>query len=593
MKSGACVGLFAAVLLTALPVLADLLSGSAEPSPKQRLQAIFVEYWDDELKADPINATYLGDHRFDDRLPDPSLEARAVRVKRWGDFRKRLTAIDPKSLSPDSRIDFEVLLYTLEDRLAGEAFRGFLIPFTQQEGLHLAFAQNVNFQPSATSGDFENYVRRLNGFPEAVEATIVLMKQGMAEKRVPPKVTMAKVVPQLRALATAKPADSPLRGIVDKIPTDWPLAERKRTTDAIDSAIETRVSPAFKRWADFLEAEYLPACRETVGLWATPDGPSHYAYLVKSFTTTDITPDQVYEIGLVEVAKTRRAMDEIRKKVGFSGDLDAFLTHLRTDPKFRNVSPDEMMARYRGILSTVDAKLPELFGKLPKTDYGLKAIEAYRAKSAAAGYYYPFPEDGSRPGYFYVNISEPDKRTTFSMQALAYHEAVPGHHLQFALTIEAADRPAFRRNGYIPAFSEGWGLYSESLPGEVGLYTDPYADYGRLEYNAWRSARLVVDTGLHHKRWTREQAIAYLEKNSAMPRMEIESEVDRYIAWPGQALAYKMGELRIRAIRAETERRLGKDFDIRAFHDRLLSQGSLPLSVLERWMGEKPKELKK
>jgi prolyl oligopeptidase len=277
-------------------------------------------------------------------------------------------------------------------------------------------------------------------------------------------------------------------------------------------------------------------------------------------------------------------MDEVRKKVGFQGDLDAFLTFLRTDKQFRNSSPEAIMAKYREILSTVDAQLPKLFGKLPKTDYDLRAIEAYRAKSAPAGYYYPFPTDGSRPGYFYVNTSDPDQRTTFSMQALAYHEAVPGHHFQFALTVELSDRPEFRRNGYVPAFSEGWALYSETLPKDVGLYTDPYAEYGRLEYSGWRAARLVVDTGLHAKKWTRQQAIDYLEKNSAMPRVEVESEVDRYIAWPGQALAYKIGELKIREIRSKWEQAEGPRFDIRAFHDRLLSQGSLPLTVLERWM---------
>ena len=335
---------------------------------------------------------------------------------------------------------------------------------------------------------------------------------------------------------------------------------------------------------------YLPACRESVGLSAAPDGSEHYRWLVRSFTTTDLTPEQVHALGLAEIAKVREGMEAVRRKVGFEGDLKAFLAHIRSDPRFRNTNSAEILARYRTILRDVDAKLPLLFGKLPRADYGLKEIEPYRAKSAAAGYYYPFPDDGSRPGYFYVNTSDPTSRTTYSMQALAYHEAVPGHHLQFALTIESTARPAFRKNGYIPAFSEGWALYSEGLPAEVGLYTDPYAEYGRLEYNAWRCARLVVDTGLHAKGWTRDQAIAFMEENTAVPRIEVESEIDRYIAWPGQALAYKVGELKIRELRARAEKALGPKFDLRAFHDRLLSQGSLPLGILERWMNEASSE---
>ena len=348
------------------------------------------------------------------------------------------------------------------------------------------------------------------------------------------------------------------------------------------------MSPAYARLARFLETEYLPACRESVGLWDSPDGEAHYAHCVRSFTTTALSPAEIHDIGLKEMAKTRAAMDAIRVKVGFMGDLNAFFKELKADPKLKNQSEQEILGRYTAIFEAIDARLPSLFGKLPRTDYAIRPIEAYRAKAAASGYYYPAPDDGSRPGYFYVNTNEPTSRSTYTMQALAYHEGVPGHHLQFSLAMEASGRPAFRRFGYVPAFSEGWGLYSEGLPAEVGLYTDPYADLGRLEFNAWRSGRLVVDTGIHQKRWSREEAIAYLEANTAVPRPEIESEVDRYIAWPGQALAYKIGELKIREIRARAEQKLGAQFDLRAFHDRILSQGSIPLNVLERFMEQEP-----
>jgi uncharacterized protein (DUF885 family) len=562
---------------------AGFIGGEGTSSPSQQLKTLFAEFWAEELRSDPLEATFIGDHRYDDRLADLSEPAYESRLERHRDHRQALGRIDPAKLSADERIDREVLLTTLDDKVEGERFRGRLIPITQQDGIHLKFAQSVNFHPSATVGDLKNYVRRLQAFPRVVDQTIALMRKGMAERRMPPRITMAKVVPQLRDLAPENPEDSPLWGIVAKL-KDWSDLDRDGAAKDVRRAIAESVSPAYAKLAGFVETEYLPACRESVGIWDSPEGDVYYAFLAGSFTTTTLSPDQIHEIGLAEMARIREAMEAIRKKVGFAGDLKAFFQHLKTDPKFKNKSEQEILSRYRVIFEAIDAKLAALFGRLPRTDYGIRPIEAYRAKAAAAGYYYPAPDDGSRPGYFYVNTSDPTSRTTYTMQALAYHEGVPGHHLQFSLAMEVPGRPAFRRFGYFPAFSEGWGLYSESLPREVGLYADPYAEFGQLEYSAWRAGRLVVDTGLHNKRWTRDQAIAYLEENTAVPRLEIESEVDRYIAWPGQALAYKIGELKIREIRAKTEQRLREKFDLRAFHDRLLSLGSVPLSVLERSM---------
>ena len=585
MKRWVAIGIAMAAVVT-IPerARAGLIGGETANAPSQRLKAIFADYWLDELRTDPLEATFVGDHRFDDRLADPSDAAHKARIEKDRRTWAALEGIDPKALGLDERIDREVLITTLDDKLAGERFRDHLIPISQQEGLHLKFAQAVNFHPVATVGDLENYLRRLRAFSAAVDATIVVMRQGMAERRVPPRITMAQTIPQFRALAVSKAEESPLWGIVAKLPADWAEADRARIAVEVRAAIEGAVSPAFARLADFVERDYLPSCRESVGLWDSPDGADHYAHLARKFTTTGLSPDEIHEIGLAEMARTRAAMEAIRVKVGFEGDLPAFFRHLKADPKFKNASEADILAGYRTIFERIDAKLPELFGRLPRTDYAIRPIEAYRARAAAAGYYYPAPEDGSRPGYFYINTFEPTSRSTYTMQALAYHEGVPGHHLQFSLAMEAPGRPAFRRFGYVPAFSEGWGLYSESLPREVGLYTDPYAELGRLEYDAWRSGRLVVDTGLHHKRWSRDRAIEYLEANTAVPRLEIESEVDRYIAWPGQALAYKIGERKIREIRAEAMRRLGPKFDLCAFHDRLLSLGSVPLSVLERFM---------
>ena len=566
------------------PARADLI-GTAD-GPVQKLRAVFTAYWDDEMRAGPIGATYNGDHRFDDRMDDPSEAAHAARVEQLKRTKAELEAICPDTFVDSDRLDREVLLYVVNDRLAAERFRGHLIPFTQQEGLPLNFAQSVNFHPTGTRGDLANYLQRLHGFPGAVDALMAVMRTGMAAKIVPPRVSMSKTVPQLRAIATDDPEASPLFEIAARIPADWPAAERDAIRADLRRAVAEQVTPAFRRLADFVEREYLPACRESIGLRDAPDGEANYAYAARSFTPLPLEPAAIHQIGLDEMARTRAEMDRIRQQVGFTGDLAAFLVHLRADPSLRGRDEPSLMARYREILTEVDRKLPQLFGKLPRTDYGIKAIEAYRAKSAPGGYYYPPPDDGARPGYFYVNTSEPTVRTTYSMPALAFHEAVPGHHLQIALALELPGRPAFRRFGYFPAFGEGWGLYAESLPREVGIATDPYSELGRLQYNAWRSARLVVDTGMHHKGWTRDQAIAYLEANTAMPRIEVESEVDRYIAWPGQALAYKIGERTIRAIRAEAEQRLGPKFDLRAFHDRLLLQGALPLEILQRRMKE-------
>ncbi|MDR3633708.1 MAG: DUF885 domain-containing protein [Isosphaeraceae bacterium] len=588
MARGLAFGLL--IMLVAAPgARAGFLGGDASAGPSQRLKGIFEDYWTDLMRADPLEATFNGDHRFDDRLGDPSEAALKARNQRDRDRLAALRAIEPARLSADERLDREVLIFTLDDRLAGERFRGHLVPMTQQEGLHLKFAQSVNFHPAATAGDVENYLRRLRAFPKAVDETIALIRQGIAEKRVPPRLTMERVLPQLRTLAVKKAEESPLWGFVERLPKECADADRSRVAAEVRRAIEEHVSPGYEKLARFVASEYIPACRESVGIWDTPDGAEFYAYLIKSFTTLELTADQVHETGLREMARNREASDAIRKRVGFEGDLKAFYQYLKTSPKFKNSSSKGILDGYTAIFEAIDAQLPRLFGRLPRTDYALKAIEAYRAKSAAGGYYYPAPDDGSRPGLFYVNTFEPKSRPTYTMQALAYHEAVPGHHLQFALALEVPGRPAFRKFGYFPAYSEGWALYSESLPREVGLYTDPYSELGQLEYNAWRCGRLVVDTGIHHKRWTRAQAIQYLEENTAVPRLEIESEVDRYIAWPGQALAYKIGELKIRELRQRAEARLGAAFDLRAFHDRVLAVGSVPLVVLESSMeAQKP-----
>jgi uncharacterized protein (DUF885 family) len=360
-------------------------------------------------------------------------------------------------------------------------------------------------------------------------------------------------------------------------------------TNRVERTIEVDVVPAYARLADFVEKTYLPRCRDSVGLCATSDGGAHYAFLVRWYTTTDLSPNQIHDLGRAEMAKNRAGMESIRKKVGFSADLKAFFTHVRADPRFKNRTEREILDRHRSIVDEIVKSLPRLFRRIPSDPLEIRAFDPVRARSSPSGEYYPMAADGSRPGIFYVNTSDPTTRPTYTMQPLAYHEAIPGHHLQGAFArLTPGGEPVlpFRRYFYFTAFDEGWALYSEGLPGEIGLYTDPYAEFGRLNYDSLRCARLVVDTGIHHKGWSRGRAIAYLEENSSLPKNEIENEVDRYIAWPGQALAYKIGELKIRELRARAKERAGQSFDLRDFHDRVLSFGSVPLWLLERLMQE-------
>jgi prolyl oligopeptidase len=574
----------------AVSLIIALVSGSTAHaidvarSPGQRLKELVSAYWDEEMRSDPLAATFYGDHRFDDRLPDPSLDAHEAKLARVRATRAALERIDPNRLSPDDRLEYAILRHSLEVKLEREPFRAHLTPVSQLGGLQFEFARMVVNHPHATLGDVESYLTRLRSFPRAVDTLIVLLRQGMAAGRVPPRVTTAQMVTQLRALAAPPAEQSPFWEIVARLPREWAEADRKDLADRLRTVITTDVAPSYARLASFVENEYLPACRETVGLWDTPDGLDHYAHLVRSYTTTNLAPDEVHAIGLVHVAKARAAMEEVRRKVGFAGDLEAFFAHLKSDPSRRNTSAEGILARHKATLEEIRPRLSQLFGRLPRTECVLRSVEPFRARTSSSGSYHSAPADGSRPAYFYVNTSDPTGRPTYSMQALAYHESVPGHHIQIALAHEIPNRSAFRRYAYFPAFSEGWAVYSEQLPCELGLYVDPYSEFGRLENDAWRSARLVVDTGLHHKRWTREQAIAYLAANSSDSPKAIAREVDRYIAWPGQALAYKIGELKIREIRARIEQRLGKAFDVRAFHDRLLSFGPIPLGILEREM---------
>jgi uncharacterized protein (DUF885 family) len=570
-------------------------AGADDGPAGNRLGSVIERYWDDQLRTHPVEATiFVGDQHHAGQLDDPSLENLQAWLDRLRATRAELSAIDRVDLRPGDRIDREILLQAIDDRLESVKFGDHFIPFApivryapdlHFDDLHLLFAQLGEFQPTTTIGDLELFLKRLKSFPALGDRLIALLQQGIVENRLPPRAVMPKVVAQLRGLSKPLAVESPLWAYVGRLPPGLSPSDRRDITERVKQAIEIDVAPTYARLAEFVEKTYMPACRPSTGLCATADGAPHYAFLVRWYTTTSLSPDQIHEIGRTEMAKNRTQMEEIRQKVGFGGDLKAFLTHVRTAPQFKNRTEVEIIDRHRAIIDEIKTNLPRLFGRTPADALEIRPFEPVRARSSPAGEYYPAAADGSRPAIFFVNTSEATIRPTYTMQALAYHEAVPGHHLQgtFARVRPGGEpvRP-FRRYFYFTAFDEGWALYSEGLPGEIGLYTDPYAEFGRLNYDSLRCARLVVDTGLHHKNWSRDQAIAYMGENSSLPRNEIENEVDRYIAWPGQALAYKIGELKIRELRAQAERRAGRSFDLRAFHDRLLSFGSVPLWLLER-----------
>lgn len=573
-------------------------ASAEEPYASVQFREVVSAHWNDFLKRHPIEATmYVGDHRYDDRVNDVSLGAYDAWLASLRETRGKLAAIDANALSENERIDRDVLLGVIDDRLDLVPFGDHLIPLTQlvrptvdvrTEDYHLVFAQLGEFQPAATAGDVENFVRRLRAFPGLVDQLIVVLRQGIREHRMPPKLVAERVASQLRTLSEPAVASHPLWVYTNRLPSDWPEGERRTAIDRVRQALATEVIPAYGRLLGVVESEYLPACRESVGLVATEQGTAHYARLVRHYTTTDLTPEQVHEIGLTQLAKTRSAMEAIRERVGFSGDLKAFFAHLRTDPKFKNRDEASILEGHRRIVATMQKHLHRLLGHLPTTPIEVRPFDPIRAKTSPTGEYLPVPSDGSRPGIFYVNTSDPTSRPYYTMQALAYHEALPGHHLMMSLSLESPGRPAFRRYFYMPAADEGWALYSESLPREIGLYTDPYSEFGQLDYDAHRCVRLVVDTGIHAQGWSRDRAIEFFEANTSLPRNEITNEVDRYIAWPGQALAYKLGELKIRELRDQAQQQAGARFDLRAFHDRLLSHGALPLRQLERVVSSAP-----
>jgi len=562
----------------------------ATEQAQTRLDALIAEEWEYRVREDPIFATRCGDHRYNDRLPslkEADFERRAAQAR---DFLTRLASIPREDLPPAARLNADFFQTELESQLAEFQFGAHFTPLARIFGPQVYLPELVDISPFNTVRDYENYIQRLRGVPDLLQDHIELMRAGIQAGYTAARPALEGVDASLQAQVVGDPSASPFYPPFEKFPAGIPAAERARLAQMGAAAILESVVPGFSSLLQYVQAEALPGAREAVGSSALPDGEAFYAYRVRRYTSLDLTPRQVHDMGLGEVRRIRAEMEDLLHTVGFQGSLREFADALRQDPRFFVQTPEELLSRVALIAKRMDGELPRLFSVLPRTPYGIRQIPEAIAPGNTTAYYFPPTGDGSTAGFYYVNTYDLNSRPLYEYEALTLHEAVPGHHLQLALQIEMDGLPNFRRFGEATAFIEGWGLYAERLGLEAGFYQDPYSDFGRLVFEMWRAARLVVDTGLHAFGWTRQRAIDYMADNTALALLNIANEVDRYIAWPGQALAYKVGELKIRELRAAAEQRLGPRFDLRRFHDALLSEGGIPLKVLEQnifaWLEE-------
>lgn len=539
------------------------------------------DYWEHRLRESPLFATSTGDVRYNDQLGAVTVADYKRRNQGNEEFLRRLDALDVQSLSAADQVNYNILRRLLWDAIAEFRFQDYLLPINQRSGFHLEFPQLHREAPLTTLKDYENYLARLNAFGDFTDQHIELMRAGIAANRTLPAVTLIGWEAGVDAQIVDDPKRSEVYEPFREFPTSIPTSEHARLRSEAQKAIASVVLPAYERFRKFMAAEYVPQARDTIGASALPDGRDFYRHRVRMYTTTDLTPDEVHQLGLAEVKRIRGEMEQVMAEVEFQGNFAEFLEYLRKEPKFYAATPDELMKEVSSILKQIDGQLPALFGKLPRTPYGVREVPAYVAPRTTAAYYWPPNGDGTKAGFFYVNTYDLKSRPFYNLEALSLHEAVPGHHLQIALQQELEGVPPFRRFSDFTAFVEGWALYAERLGLEAGFYQDPYSNFGRLTMEMWRACRLVVDTGMHYLGWTREQAIKFLAENTALSLHDIESEVDRYIAWPGQALAYKVGELKIRELRKLAEEQLGTQFDIREFHDVVLASGAVPLDILE------------
>ena len=563
--------------------LALSLAGSALADPTSDFHILLDEHWEWTLANSPVMASSMGDRRYNQEWGDYSLAGVEQNHVEARDFLRRTYAIDRNALSDADQLNYELFRRQLQDNVDEHQFKYFLLPFDHQGGI-----QNLDGMTNrlrlVTVKDFDDWIARLDKIDDVIDQTIELAEKGRKEGMVAPAILMQRIPAQIAVQVVEFPADSPFFTPFASLPESFSATDRERLRAAATDVIETSVLPAYRKLEKYFNKKYLPAARESIGLSGLTNGSAWYEHQARSYTTTRMTPDEIHRIGLDEVKRIRGEMQEIIAEVEFEGSFQEFLTFLRTDPQFYFDNPDDLYQEYLATSKRIDPELVKLFGKLPRMPYGVKPIPDSIAPDTTTAYYNRPAADGSHAGIYWVNLYMPEVRPKYEIEVLSVHEAMPGHHLQLALQQELGDMPMFRRFMGFTAFVEGWGLYSERLGYDLGLYQDPYSRFGQLTYDMWRAVRLVVDTGMHYKGWTRQQAIDFFKDNAAKTEHDIVNEIDRYIAWPGQALAYKIGQLKILQIRERAELQLGANFDIRAFHDELLGAGALPLDLLEQRM---------
>ncbi len=566
-------------LLIVLPV--TVFAQQPVTADSVRLHQLFAQQWEYTMREYPEFATSVGYPGQNARWTDNSVEAIARRKRDLNDPLNALRAIDRAKLGPTDQLNYDLFRRNLTDALAESRFPGELMPLTQLDGVQQDVPSTIAKMPAGTVGEYEDILARLRAVPVLVNQTIVLLQRGLTAGITPPRITLRDVPSQAQDMVVEDPVTSPLLAAFTHFPAGVPLADQQRLRTAAVAMYRDSVAPAFRKLSAFLRDRYVPGARTTTGIRDLPNGMAWYQVRAQASTTTDLTPEQIHPLGLAEVKRIRAAMDSVIAASGFKGTFAEFVQFLRTDPRFYWTTPEDLIRGSRELMKRIDPQLTRLFGTLPRLPYGVSPIPSYSERSQTTAYYQPGSPLSHRAGTYFVNTYNLPARPKWEMEALSLHEAVPGHHLQIALAQELEGVPEFRRFGGYTAFVEGWGLYSESLGGELGLYTDPYSKFGQLTYEMWRAIRLVIDTGIHTMGWTREQAIDYFKANAAKTEHDITVEVDRYIVWPGQALAYKIGELKIKELRAYAATTLGSRFDVRAFHDQVLGAGAVPLDVLD------------
>jgi uncharacterized protein (DUF885 family) len=561
-------------------VAAPAQSGGSLDARREALKKLIAEEWEHELRESPLAATFYGDYRYNDRIDDLSIAETLRQDKAAHDFLARLEAIDTTGFPEQEQLNKTLLVRRLRQSIEDTALKNYEMPLDQFNGIHLGLAQLPAAIPTDSTQHYDDYLARLHQIPRSIDQVIEVARAGEKDKLMPPKFVLEQVAKQCDDIAAASDQANAFAAPLQKFTDAIPAADQRRLHDSILKAIDTEIRPAYAKLAKFVREEYAPNGRTEPGIWSLPDGDARYRAAIREMTTTDMTPEQIYELGMAEVKQWESQMNVIAKQQGYP-DWKAYATTIQTDPKYRATSRDEILNSYRRYVAQMKPKLPELFGLLPKANLEVVPVETFREKEAAAASYFQGTPDGSRPGKVYVNTGDFEHRELPEIEATAYHEGIPGHHMQLSIQQELPELPPFRQHASYTAYIEGWALYAERLGKEVGFYQDPSSDFERLASELFRAARLVEDTGVHYKHWTRDQMVQFFKDNSMETGDDLQAETDRYISWPAQALSYKIGQLNILVLRQHAQEQLGDKFDLRAFHDEILSGGALPLDVLD------------